>query len=76
MVRGVRLSEDARERAVELVAAGSSLSGAARSVGVAVSSLRPWVVSAFGESMARGTRGGLRLPRPPAREPSGRFLSG
>jgi IS30 family transposase len=64
-----------RERAVALVAAGSSLSGAARVVGVPVTSLRPWVAAAFGESMAMGPCGGLRLPRPPAREPSGRFLS-
>ncbi len=76
MVRGVRLGEDLRERAVGLVAAGSSLSGAARSLGVAVSTLRPWVVAVFGESMAPGPRGGLRLARSPAREPSGRFLSG
>ncbi len=75
MVRGVRLGGDVCERAVALVAAGSSLSAAARSVGVAVSTLRPWVVAAFGESMAMGRRGGLRLARPPAREPTGRFLS-
>lgn len=75
MVRGVRVGLDVRERVVELVAAGSSLSGAARQVGVSVSSLRPWVVAAFGP-LAMGPGGGLRLPRPPAREPAGRFLSG
>ncbi|MBW0253694.1 IS30 family transposase [Cellulomonas sp. PS-H5] len=76
MVRGVVLGEDVRERAVALVAAGSSLSAAGRLLGVAVSTLRPWVVAAFGEPMAMGPRGGLRLPRPPAGEPSGRLLSG
>ena len=75
MVRGVGLCQDVRERVVSLVAAGASVSSAARCVGVAVSTVRPWVVAAFGESMAMGPRGGLRLPRPPAVQSSGRLLS-
>jgi len=75
MVRGVRLGDEVRSRVVELVLAGASVSAAARSVGVALSTVQPWVARAVGEPMALGARGGLRPALPPARGPSGRFLA-
>lgn len=76
MVRGVRVDPEVRARVVDMVLAGSSLAGAARSVGVAVSSVRPAVLAAVGQPLALGPHGGLALRRAPVRMASGRFLSG
>lgn len=76
MARGVRLDAELVARVVDLVLAGSSVSRAARVVGVPYGSVHPWVARAVGQPMARGVRGGLALPVPPPRVASGRFLTG
>ena len=76
MVRGARVPEEVRARVVDQVLAGSSLKAAARAVGLAPSTVRPWVRAAVGQPLARGARGGLALPRGRPRVASSRFLSG
>lgn len=75
MTRGVRLNEETARKAVDMVLAGASVSAAARSLGVALSTVQPWVARAIEEPMARGRRGGLAPLLPPPHAKTGRFLS-